>query len=62
MQYTLQALKDGGFITGAGGDDANIGKMTAERWAATNAQLTELKVVQKPIDAASAYTLKFLPQ
>jgi len=66
MQYTLQALKDGGFITGVPGaasDDprAQIGKMTAERWAANNDQLTALGVVRKPIDPTTAYTLKFLP-
>ena len=66
MNYTLQALKDGGFITGVPGsapDDphAQIGKMTADRWAATNQQLTNLGILTKPIDAASAYTLKFLP-
>ena len=66
MNYTLQALKDGGFITGVPGsapDDphAQIGKMTADRWAATNQQLTNLGILSKPIDAASAYTLKFLP-
>ncbi len=62
MQYTLQALKDGNFITGPDKSGANIGKMTAERWAATCEQLTELKIIHNPIDATAAYTLKFLPQ
>lgn len=61
MQYTLQALKDGGFITGPDATGAEIGRMTPERWAATNTQLTELGVIRKPIDSATAYTLKFLP-
>ena len=66
MQYTLQALKDGGFITGvpsAGPDDpgTQIGQMTAARWAANNDQLTSLGVIRKPIDPTNAYTLKFLP-
>jgi NitT/TauT family transport system substrate-binding protein len=65
MQYTLQALKDGGFITGvpsAGPDDpgTQIGQMTAARWAANNDQLTALGVIKKPIDPTTAYTLKFL--
>jgi NitT/TauT family transport system substrate-binding protein len=61
MQFTLQALKDGGFITGPDASGAGIGKMTAARWAATNNQLTTLKVIRKPIDPTTAYTLKFLP-
>jgi NitT/TauT family transport system substrate-binding protein len=66
MQYTLQALKDGGFITGIPGsapDDphAEIGKMTAARWSANNDQLTSLGIIHKPIDPAAAYSLKFLP-
>jgi len=60
MQYTLQALKDGKFITGDDVSGADIGKMTAARWAATSAQLTELGVIKKPIDPATAYTLKYV--
>jgi len=60
MQYTLQALKDGSFVTGPDASGADIGKMTAARWAASNDQLTSLGVVRKPIDPATAYTLKFL--
>jgi len=59
MQYTLQALKDGGFITGPDTSGAEIGKMTAARWAANNQQLTSLGVIRKPIDPVTAYTLKF---
>lgn len=62
MEYTLQALKDGGFITGPDVSGAGIGKMTPERWAASNNQLTSLGVIHKPIDPATAYSLKFLPQ
>jgi NitT/TauT family transport system substrate-binding protein len=61
MQYTLQALKDGGFVTGPDVSGAEIGKMTAARWTATNEQLTTLGVIRKPIDPTTAYTLKFLP-
>jgi NitT/TauT family transport system substrate-binding protein len=61
MQYTLQALKDGRFITGPDTSGAAIGKMTPERWAATNQQLTTLGVIRKPIDPTTAYTTKFLP-
>jgi NitT/TauT family transport system substrate-binding protein len=61
MQFTLQALKDGSFITGPDASGAEIGKMTAARWAANNDQLTSLGVIRKPIDPTTAYTLKFLP-
>lgn len=61
MQYTVQAIKDGNFITGPDKSGADIGKMTAERWRATNDQLTALGVIRKPIDPTTAYTLKFLP-
>jgi NitT/TauT family transport system substrate-binding protein len=61
MQYTLQALKDGSFITGPDASGEAIGKMDPARWAATNQQLTALGVIKKPIDPATAYTLKFLP-
>jgi NitT/TauT family transport system substrate-binding protein len=61
MQYTVQALKDGDFITGPDKSGADIGKMTAERWKSTNDQLTSLGVIRKPIDPTTAYTLKFLP-
>jgi NitT/TauT family transport system substrate-binding protein len=61
MAYTLKALKDGGFITGPDASGSQIGAMTAERWAATNAQLTSLGVIRKPIDPTKAYTLQFLP-
>ena len=61
MQYSVQAMKDGGFITGPDASGAAIGKMTPERWAATNKQLTDLGIIRKPIDPTSAYTLKFLP-
>ena len=61
MAYTLQALKDGAFITGPDASGAQIGKMLPARWAETNQQLTTLGVIRKPIDPATAYTLKFLP-
>ncbi len=62
MAYTLQALKDGNFVTGPDTSGAQIGKMTPERWKATNDQLTALGVIRKPIDPTTAYTLKFLPE
>jgi NitT/TauT family transport system substrate-binding protein len=61
MQYTLQALKDGGLVTGPDASGAEIGKMIPARWSAINDQLTALGVIRKPIDPTAAYTLKFLP-
>jgi NitT/TauT family transport system substrate-binding protein len=61
MAYTLQALKDGAFVTGPDTSGAEIGKMIPSRWAETNAQLTALGVIRKPIDPTTAYNLKFLP-
>ncbi|WP_263357494.1 ABC transporter substrate-binding protein [Acidicapsa ligni] len=60
MQYTIQALKDGSFITGADPSGSEIGKMNAARWAATNTQLTQLGVIRKQIDPTTAYTLKYV--
>jgi hypothetical protein len=54
-------MKDGGFVTGPDTSGAAIGKMTPDRWAATNQQLTALGIIRKPIDPTTAYTLKFLP-
>ena len=62
MQFTLQALKEGQFITGADASGTTIGKMDPARWAATNQQLTQLGVIRKPIDPTTAYTLQFLPK
>lgn len=61
MQFTLQALKDGNFITGPDHSGNQIGQMEAERWTATGRQLAQLGVIRSSIDPAKAYTLKFLP-
>jgi NitT/TauT family transport system substrate-binding protein len=60
MQYTIKALKDGGFITGPDASGAGIGKMTADRWTANYEQLSSLGVIRNQIDPASAFTLKFV--
>uniref|UniRef100_E6QJ02 Taurine uptake ABC transporter (TauT) family,periplasmic substrate-binding protein n=1 Tax=mine drainage metagenome TaxID=410659 RepID=E6QJ02_9ZZZZ len=62
MNYTVQALKDGKFITGEDSSGASIGRMTAQRWAENDKQLVQLGVIQHPIDPTAAYTLRFLPQ
>ncbi|MCX6608936.1 MAG: ABC transporter substrate-binding protein [Acidobacteria bacterium] len=57
MQFTLDTVKEGAFISSG----PEIGKMTPARWAATNDQLNSLGVVRQPIDPTTAYTTKFLP-
>jgi NitT/TauT family transport system substrate-binding protein len=62
--YTAQALRDGGFITGAsisgtqGADQT--GQMTAARWQASYEQLKPLGILQGPLDPTIAYSLKFI--
>ena len=63
--YTAQALRDGGFITGAAPDQSasspdEAGHMTAARWQAGYEQLKELGILQGPLDPTTAYSLKFL--
>ena len=60
MQFTWQALRDGHFIDGDAPAGAQLGKMTADRWTTMYQQLLDLKVVEKPFDPATAYTLQFV--
>jgi len=59
MQFTWQALRDGGFVTGDDRSNRQLGTMEAERWTTMYNQLLELKVIDKPFDPAKAYTLRF---
>jgi len=61
MAFTVEALREGNFITGADSTGAAIGQMDPERWAILNQQLTQLRVVRHPVDAAKAFTNKLLP-
>jgi NitT/TauT family transport system substrate-binding protein len=67
--YTARALHDGGFITGEAGPSGSgpggaqidqTGQMTAARWQTSYEQLKSLGILEGPIDASTAYTLKFL--
>jgi len=60
MNYSYQALKGGNFITGTDTSGAQVGQFDPARWTTMYQQLLDLKVLQKPIDPASAYTTKFL--
>jgi NitT/TauT family transport system substrate-binding protein len=59
--YTVQALRDGGFVTGADPTGAQTGRMTAARWQTDYDQLKSLGILHGPLDPATAYTLKFVP-
>jgi NitT/TauT family transport system substrate-binding protein len=58
--YTAQALRDGGFASGADPASAQTGRMTPQRWQATYDQLKALGILHGPLDPATAYTLQFM--
>jgi NitT/TauT family transport system substrate-binding protein len=58
MQFSYEALRDRHFIDGGGPD---LGKFDPARWTSMYQQLIDLKVVSRPFDPATAYTLQFLP-
>jgi NitT/TauT family transport system substrate-binding protein len=57
--YTAQALRDGGFVTGADMSGAEVGQMDAERWQAGYDQLKSLGILHAELDPKTAYSLKF---
>jgi NitT/TauT family transport system substrate-binding protein len=60
MQFSWRALRDGHFVR----DDrsgSQLGEIRPERWATMYKQLLDLKVIEKPFDSTTAYTLKFVP-
>jgi NitT/TauT family transport system substrate-binding protein len=60
MQFSWQTLRDGHFVTGDDSGSAQIGRMDPERWSTMYQQLLDLKVIDKPFDPATAYTLQFV--
>ena len=60
MKFSWQALRDGRFVAGDDPSGAQLGRMDSERWATMYQQLLELKVIEKPFDPATAYTLQFV--
>jgi NitT/TauT family transport system substrate-binding protein len=60
MQFSWQALRDGHFVTGKNPSGSELGRMDAGRWQAMYEQLLELKVIEKPFDPSTAYTLQFV--
>jgi NitT/TauT family transport system substrate-binding protein len=60
MEFTWRALRDGHFVAGDDPGGAQLGKMNSARWNTMYQQLLDLKVITKPFDPASAYTLQFV--
>jgi NitT/TauT family transport system substrate-binding protein len=59
MQFSWQTLRDGHFVTGTD-SGAPLGRMDPDRWSTMYKQLLDLKVIDKPFDPATAYTLQFV--
>ena len=59
MQFSWQAMRDGHFVAGDDPTGVQLGQMTADRWTTMYKQLVDLKVIDKPFDPATAYTLQF---
>ena len=60
MQFSWRALRDGHFVTGQDHGGVQLGEMSPERWKTMFQQLTDLKMLGKPFDPATAYTLQFV--
>lgn len=60
MQFSWQALRDGHFVSGDDPSGNQLGQMTAERWNTMYQQLLDLKLIDKPFDPKTAYTLEFV--
>jgi NitT/TauT family transport system substrate-binding protein len=60
MEFSWQALRDGHFVTGADSNGAQLGAMNAERWSTMYKQLMDVKVFERQVDPATAYTLQFV--
>jgi NitT/TauT family transport system substrate-binding protein len=60
MTFSWQGLREGHFVAGDDPTGAQLGQMTAARWTTMYNQLLDLKVIDKPFDPTTAYTLQFL--
>jgi NitT/TauT family transport system substrate-binding protein len=61
MTFSWQALRDGHFVDGDEPGGGQLGQMKPERWATMYQQLLDLKILGRPFDPATAYTLQFAP-
>ena len=62
MKFSYEALRDQHFIAGEAPNGADLGRFEAARWTSMYQQLLDLKVIKKPFDPTTAYTLQFLPK
>jgi NitT/TauT family transport system substrate-binding protein len=60
MQFTWTQLRDGHFVAGDDPSGALVGQMDPKRWTTMYDQLVDLKLIDKPFDPATAFTLRFL--
>jgi NitT/TauT family transport system substrate-binding protein len=60
MQFSYEALRDGHFVEGGALPTDKLGNFDPQRWSTMEQQLADLKVIAKPVDPASVYTLQFL--
>jgi NitT/TauT family transport system substrate-binding protein len=58
--YSAQALRDGGFITGADLGAPQTGHMTAARWQTNYEQLKSLGILHGPVNPVTTYSLTFV--
>jgi NitT/TauT family transport system substrate-binding protein len=57
--FTVQALRDGAFVTGNDPGGSQTGRMTAARWQENYDQLKSLGILHGPVDPTNAYSLQF---
>ena len=62
MKFSYEGLRDQHFITGDAPNGADLGRFDPARWTSMYQQLLDLKVIQKPFDPSTAYTLQFMPK
>jgi NitT/TauT family transport system substrate-binding protein len=60
VQFSWQALHDGHFVKGDDPNKDETGQMNAQRWQTMYQQLVDLKMIEKPFDPTTAYTLQFV--
>ena len=61
VKFSIDTLKEGHFIEGAGTPDSHLGHFADERWRTIYQQLVDLKVIPHAIDPSQAYTTRFAP-
>ncbi|MEA2544723.1 MAG: NitT/TauT family transport system substrate-binding protein [Acidobacteriaceae bacterium] len=61
MKFSYEGLRDQHFIAGDAADGADLGRFDPARWTSMYQQLLDLKVITKPFDPATAYTMRFMP-